>query len=169
MPAPAVRPPPRSSRRWIICATSLSSGQTARSSIGHSAGGWGALALAGENPRGVAAIVAFAPGRGGHADDAPNRVCAPQRLVAAAAAFGKGARLPVTWLVAANDSYFSPALSRQLADAFRGGGDRVAFAVLPAFGEEGHWLAERADGAKLFGEVLEGAVKNLAANSGKKR
>src|ERR1700716_563432 len=35
--------------------------------VGHSAGAWGALALAGENPQGVAGIIAFAPGRGGPA------------------------------------------------------------------------------------------------------
>ena len=87
--------------------------------IGHSAGGWGALALANEDPKNIAAIIAFAPGRGGRANDFPNQVCAPHTLVAAAGEFGKTARVPVTWLVAANDSYFSPALSRQLADAFR--------------------------------------------------
>ena len=113
--------------------------------VGHSAGGWGALALAGENPQGVAGIIAFAPGRGGHADDFPNQVCAPQRLISSAAEFGEGARVPVTWLVAANDTYFSPDLSRQMADAFRRGGDKVDFRVLAASGGEGHWLAE-ADG-----------------------
>ena len=116
--------------------------------IGHSAGGWGALALAGENPQDIAAIIAFAPGRGGHANDFPNQVCAPHTLMAAAAEFGKAARVPVTWLVAANDSYFSPALSKQLADAFRGGGDKVEFHVLPASGSEGHWLAETEAGVK---------------------
>ena len=57
--------------------------------VGHSAGGWGALALAGENPTDVAAIIAFAPGRGGHANDFPNQVCAPHTLLSAAAEFGK--------------------------------------------------------------------------------
>jgi len=79
--------------------------------IGHSAGGWGALALAGENPAGVAAIIAFAPGRGGHANDFPNQVCAMHSLIASAVEFGRRARVSVTWLVAANDSYFSPELS----------------------------------------------------------
>ena len=50
--------------------------------------------------------------------------------------------MPVVWLVAANDSYFPPDLSRQMADAFRKGGDKVDFRALPAFGSEGHWLAE---------------------------
>ena len=71
--------------------------------VGHSAGGWGALALAGTEAPGVAAIIAFAPGRGGHANDFPNQVCAPHTLLATAAEFGKAARVPVTWLVAANE------------------------------------------------------------------
>ncbi len=111
--------------------------------IGHSAGGWGALALAADDPATVTRIVAFAPGRGGHADDRPFAVCAEARLLTAARAFGKAARVPVTWLVAQNDSYFSPPLSRRMAEAFGAGGDKVAFRVLPAFGDEGHWLAER--------------------------
>ena len=95
--------------------------------VGHSAGAWGALALAGESPKEISAIIAFAPGRGGHANDRPNQVCAPQALMAAAAEFGKAARVPVIWLVAANDTYFSPELSRRMADAFRGGGGKVDF------------------------------------------
>src|SRR5438445_6942428 len=39
--------------------------------VGHSAGGWGALALAGADPRSISAIIAFAPGRGGHANGVP--------------------------------------------------------------------------------------------------
>src|SRR5438552_2511734 len=95
--------------------------------IGHSAGGWGALALANADPKAIAAIIAFAPGRGGHANDEPNRICAPHTLLAAATMFGKTARIPVIWLVATNDSYFAPAFSRALADAFRGGGGKVDF------------------------------------------
>ena len=101
--------------------------------IGHSAGGWGALALAGEDPKQISAIIVFAPGRGGHANDVPGQVCAPQTLIASAAEFGDEARVPVAWLVAANDSYFPPDLSKQMADAFRKGGDKVDFRVLPAF------------------------------------
>src|SRR5258706_13802513 len=136
--------------------------------VGHSAGGWGALALAGENPRDVSAIIVFAPGRGGRANDFPNRVCAPHTLVATAAEFGKGARVPVTWLVAANDSYFSPALSKQLADAFRRSGGRVEFRVLAASGSEGHWLAETEAGVKIAGPELDRALKQQST-AAKKR
>jgi dienelactone hydrolase len=137
--------------------------------IGHSAGAWGALALSGENPGNIAAIVAFAPGRGGHADDFPDRVCVPHTLTAAAAAFGKTARVKVTWLVAANDSYFSPAFSRQLAVAFRAGGGKVDFHVLPAFGSEGHWLAETEAGVKSAAGELDRALKARLLTPAKKR
>jgi dienelactone hydrolase len=129
--------------------------------VGHSAGAWGALALAERNPPGVSAIVAFAPGRGGRANDLPNQVCAPHTLISAAAEFGKTARVPVTWLVAANDSYFSPDLSRRIADAFRAGGGGVNFRALAAYGSEGHWLPETEGGVKLAGPELDRALKAL--------
>ena len=137
--------------------------------IGHSAGAWGALALASEDPKDVAAIIAFAPGRGGHANDLSNQVCAPHTLKAAAAEFGKAARVKVTWLVAANDSYFSPTLSRQLADAFRGAGGKADFRVLPAYGGEGHWLPETEGGVKLAGPELDRALKPRPATPVSKR
>jgi len=127
--------------------------------VGHSAGGWGALALAGDNPAGVARIILFAPGRGGRANDFPNQVCAPHTLLASAAEFGATAHIPVTWLVAANDSYFSPAFSRQLADAFAKGGARVDFRNLPAYGSEGHWLPETENGVKAAAAELDRALK----------
>jgi dienelactone hydrolase len=137
--------------------------------VGHSAGAWGALALAGENPQGVAAIIAFAPGRGGHANDLPNQVCAPHTLIQSAAEFGEDTHVPVTWLVAANDSYFSPDLSRQMAEAFRGGRGKVDFRVLPASGSEGHWLAETEAVVKTAGPELDRALKALAPAAAKKR
>ncbi len=73
------------------------------------------------------------------------------------------------WLVSANDSYFPPDLSKQMADAFRKGGDKVDFRVLPAFRSEGHWLAE-SDGAEtVFGPALTAALKTAAVKSAKKR
>jgi dienelactone hydrolase len=137
--------------------------------VGHSAGAWGALAMAGENPQNVSAIIAFAPGRGGHANDLPDQVCAPHTLISTSAEFGDSARVPVTWLVALNDSYFSPGLSRQLADAFRAGGGKVEFRVLPASGSEGHWLAETEAGVKSAGPALDRALKLPAPTAAKKR
>jgi hypothetical protein len=44
----------------------------------------------------------------------------------------------------------------------------VDFRVLPAFGSEGHWLAE-ADGSEaIFGPVLESVLKTTAPKPAKK-
>lgn len=126
--------------------------------IGHSAGGWGALALANADPNVISAISVFAPGRGGHANDEPNRICAPHTLLAAASEFGKGARIPVTWFVAANDSYFAPGFSQSLADAFRGGGGKVDFRTMPAIGSEGHWMIESEAGVNAASSELARAL-----------
>lgn len=126
--------------------------------VGHSAGGWGALALTDRSPKDISAIVVFAPGRGGRADDRAGNICAPEKLIAAATEFGEDARVPVTWLVAENDSYFPPEFSKRMSDAFiEAGDDKVDFRVLPAFGNEGHWLAEAGNGA-----TIESIVTNAA-------
>jgi dienelactone hydrolase len=137
--------------------------------VGHSAGAWGALALAERNPQGVSVIIAFAPGRGGHANDLPNQVCAPHTLISAAVEFGKSARVPVTWLVAANDTYFASGLSRQMVAAFRAGGARVEFRVVAASGSEGHWLPESEGGVKSAGPDLDRALKTRSPTAAKKR
>jgi dienelactone hydrolase len=136
--------------------------------IGHSAGGWGALALANADPAEIAAIIVFAAGRGGHANDFPNQICAPHTLLVAAGEFGRGARVPVSWLVAANDSYFSPDFSRKLADAFRAGGGKADFRVLPAYDGEGHWMAETENGVKLVAAELDRALKGPQLTQAKK-
>jgi len=144
--------------------------------VGHSAGGWGALALADQSPKSISAIVVFAPGRGGRASDRAGNICAPDKLIAAATEFGDGAKIPVTWLVAENDSYFPPDFSKKMADAFiEAGDDKVDFRVLPAFGNEGHWLAEAGEAsamesilANTVGLSVQAPVAQGVAVKGKK-
>jgi dienelactone hydrolase len=137
--------------------------------VGHSAGGWGALALTDADPAAISAVIVFSAGRGGHANDFEYQICAPHTLIAAAGEFGHGARVPVTWLVAANDSYFSPEFSRKLAEAFRQGGGKVQLRVLPAYDGEGHWLPETEVGVKLAGAELDRALRvQRSAAAGKR-
>src|SRR5262249_34325417 len=65
--------------------------------VGHSAGGWGALALASRTPRAVEAVINFAGGRGAYVGPGPNSNCAPDRLIATAGEFGRTARIPTLW------------------------------------------------------------------------
>jgi dienelactone hydrolase len=116
--------------------------------VGASAGGWGSLAAASQNPPGVSAVINFAGGRGGHQPKVGN--CAPQRLVAAAGRYGSTARIPTLWLYAANDSFFAPDLARKMFDAYVRAGGRAEFVALPAFGSDGHQLFGVADGRALW-------------------
>lgn len=130
--------------------------------VGHSAGGWGALALADQNPKSISAIVVFAPGRGGRTNDRAGNICAPDRLIAAVKEFGEDAKIPVTWLVAENDSYFPPEFSKKMADTFiEAGDDKVDFQVLPPFGKEGHWLAEAGEPSAMESILANAAGLNV--------
>jgi len=122
--------------------------------VGQSAGGWGALALASRNPPAVAAIVSFAGGRGGRAYDKPNNNCSPERLVAAAAEFGRSARVPTLWLYAENDSFFAPALSRRMYDSFRSAGGIAEYHLLPPVGAEGHQMINARDASEAWKPIL---------------
>ncbi len=110
--------------------------------VGHSAGGWGALALASRNPPAVAAVINLSGGRGGHDRNRPFRNCAPDRLVAVAGDYGRTARLPSLWLYASNDTYFPPDLSGRMAEAYKSAGGAVEYHLLSPVGEEGHGLAQ---------------------------
>jgi dienelactone hydrolase len=128
--------------------------------VGQSGGGWGAIALASQNPASVRAIVGFAAGRGGHFNGRPNNNCAPDNLVEAAAQFGRTARIPMLWIYSRNDSYFGPALTKRLATAFRAAGGNVEYHVLPDFGEDGHFMIDSAEAIQMWAPVVGEFLKN---------
>ncbi len=123
--------------------------------VGHSAGAWGALAAAGQMPRGLRAVINFAGGLGGHSYGEQNRNCAPDRLVQAAAAFGQSTRVPTLWLYAANDTFFDSTLSERMADAFRRAGGMAEYHLLPAFGDDGHFLLFSSKAVEIWAPLVE--------------
>jgi dienelactone hydrolase len=129
--------------------------------VGQSAGGWAALALASRAPAGVRAAINFAGGLGGRSYDQPDNNCAPQRLVATAGEFGRTARIPTLWIYTENDSYFAPRLSGAMAAAFRAAGGKVDYQLLPAFGRDGHFLAETQGSDAVWGPVVERFLAQL--------
>ena len=122
---------------------------------GQSAGAWGGIALAGRDVRQVKAVIAFAPGRGGRIDGEAGKNCAPERLIAAARQFGEKARIPTLWIYAENDSYFPPALSRKVAEAFRLAGGKAEVHILPPFGNDGHELIRSPEAVPIWGPLVE--------------
>ena len=108
--------------------------------VGQSAGGWAAIALAGENLPAVRAIIIFAAGRGGRVGGKPNNNCAPDQLVTATGEFGRTARTPMLWIYIENDTFFGPDLSKRMYKAFTGAGGKAEYHLLRPFGNEGHFL-----------------------------
>ena len=123
--------------------------------VGQSAGGWGSLALAAENPPEVALIVNMAGGRGGWQGGVPNQVCRADQLVRVAGEFGATARIPTLWIYTANDSFFDPALAARMAEAWRGAGAPADVQALPAFGRDGHGLFSAAGGSEIWGPLVQ--------------
>ena len=122
--------------------------------VGQSAGGWAAIALSSQNPPPVRAIITFAAGRGGRVDGKPNNNCAPDRLVEATGEFGRTARVPMLWIYAENDTFFGPALSKRMHEAYTGAGGNAKYHMLPAFGDDGHFLIDSADAIPLWAPLV---------------
>ena len=122
--------------------------------VGQSAGGWGSIALSSLNPPQVKAIITFAAGRGGHVDGKPNNNCAPDRLVEATGVFGRTSRIPMLWIYIDNDTFFGPALSKRMHEAFTAAGGRAEYHLLPPFGNEGHFLIGSPDAIPIWAPLV---------------
>ena len=129
--------------------------------VGHSAGGWATLALSSQNPPGIAGMIDFAGGRGGHQKlpEGGTGNCTPGALVTAAGRYGATARVPTLWIYAANDSFFDPALAQRMFDAYTRAGGQGAFRPMGAFGSDGHNLASSQGGVAVW----QGAVSEFIA------
>jgi len=127
-------------------------------SVGHSAGAFATVALAADAPNDLAAVIAFAPGRG---STSPDAVCGEKQLVAAFAQYGKTSRVPLLWVAAENDHFFGPRLVPLLASAFSKAGGNLTFVKTAAFGEDGHQLFTTASGIPIWSPIAD---RFLAAN-----
>jgi dienelactone hydrolase len=122
--------------------------------IGQSAGGWATIALSSQNFPAIRALITFAAGRGGRVGGKPNNNCAPDRLVAATGEFGRIARTPMLWIYIENDTYFGPALSRRMHEAYTRAGGSAEYHLLPPFGDDGHFFIDSADAVPLWAPLV---------------
>ena len=79
----------------------------------------------------------------------------PERLVQTAGRLGATTHVPTLWLYAENDSYFPPALSRAMADAFIDAGGRADYRLLPPYGSEGHFVIRGNDWNDALQDFLD--------------
>ena len=125
--------------------------------VGQSAGAWGTVALSSLNPAGVPAMIAFAPGRGGHQPGVGN--CEPAQLVKAAAKYGSTAHVPLLWVNAANDTFFEPRLVDRMVTAYNGAGGHAVHRAVGPFGKEGHSLAGSDSGVAIWQPLVDDFLK----------
>lgn len=128
-------------------------------SVGHSAGAFATMALAADPPHDLAAVIAFAPGRG---STTPDAVCGEKQLVAAFSQYGKTSRVPLLWVAAQNDHFFGPRLVPLLTGAFSNAGGNVTLVKTAAFGDDGHQLFTTASGIPVWSPIVD---RFLAANN----
>jgi dienelactone hydrolase len=126
--------------------------------IGQSAGAWGTVALSSLNPAGVTAMIAFAPGRGGHQ---PGGNCEPRQLVKAAGQYGSTARGPLLWVNAANDTYFEPKLVERMVAAYNAVVGHATHRAVGPFAKEGHNLASSDSGAPIWHPLVENFLTSV--------
>lgn len=131
--------------------------------VGQSAGGWATIALSSRNPAGVAGMINFAGGRGGHQKLAGGGIgnCTPRSLVDAAAKYGATARVPMLWIYAENDSFFEPSLAKRMVEAYDGAGGRALYKPVGAFGRDGHGLAGASNGNSVWSPLVESFLAGL--------
>jgi dienelactone hydrolase len=122
--------------------------------VGQSAGAWASIALSSLNPPPVKAIITFAAGSGGRVDGKPNNNCAPDKLVEATGEFGRTSRVPMLWIYIENDTFFGPALSKRMHEAFSAAGGRAEYHLVPPFGNEGHYFIGSPDAIPIWSPLV---------------
>jgi dienelactone hydrolase len=125
-------------------------------SIGRSAGGFATVALTAKPPPGLIAGINFAGGRGSPVED---QVCNPADLINAFRAFGKTSRIPMLWVYAQNDHFFSPEIAAEFYRAFSAGGGRAQFVGAGPFGADGHGLFSL-DGITVWAPMVDAFLRN---------
>jgi dienelactone hydrolase len=110
-------------------------------SVGVSTGGFAQVALSADPPKGLKAAISFAGGRGG---DGHEHNCDLGGVIDAFRYFGKDAHkhgdLPMLWIYAQNDHWFTPAMAQKFDEAYKKGGAANQFVMAPPDGEDGHHL-----------------------------
>lgn len=124
---------------------------------GHSAGGFGSLALASEGAP-VRGVMNFAGGKGVQLLGAgPPYTTA---IASAAGEYGKTTRVPSLWIYAANDKWFAPPIATAMFDAYRSGGGPAEIVRLPAVGWDGHDLFTT-EAVNLWSATAEAFLRGL--------
>ena len=134
---------------------------------GQSAGGVASLYAAAQQPEGLAAVLAFAAGRGGDPSGPVGVPCASARLAEVFAELGRAVRAPVLLYYAENDLYFGPETSRGWFSQFKAGGAPAEYVLQPPFGANGHYVFTDKAGVDLWLPVVDQFLQRHGIGSGR--
>ncbi|WP_158997795.1 DUF4189 domain-containing protein [Pigmentibacter ruber] len=123
--------------------------------VGASTGGLASIGLAAFpldlNVGKIKLTLSFAGGNGSYA---PRKICGGDyTLISAFKELGKLTSIPMLWIYAENDQYFSPELANELLNAFNKNGGNAKLVITPSFGEDGHFLFNQ--GMKIWEPIVE--------------
>jgi dienelactone hydrolase len=139
--------PDLDAKRWLLA--------------GQSAGGFASIYTASKRPAGLAAVLAFAPGRGGRPDTHPGEGCASDRMAELFAAIAPQIAVPVLWFYAENDEYFGPRVAKLWFESFRAAGGRGELVVVPPFPERrGHGVFSSPAGVPIWTAAVAAFFKS---------
>lgn len=131
---------------------------------GQSVGGLVAVALTAKRPHGLMASLNFAGGHGGDPVRHPGEPCQPGMLRDLVVSYAKQQAglppIPMLWVYTENDLYFAPRHSKAWYDAYVKNGGKADYLLLPAFGDNGHFLFS------LGSDIWEPLVENFLAKNG---
>jgi len=120
--------------------------------VGHSGGGWGAIAYNSLPHPHVTALISMAGGRGQEVTkDGLSGVWRPDLLMEAAAQFGRTATTPMLWVYSENDRFLSPAIAASLYEAFTQNGGKAEFKQVAPYGNDGHRFFFGSGGSQIWG------------------
>ena len=129
--------------------------------VGQSAGGFASIYTASKQPSGLAAVLAFSPGRGGDPDKRRGEPCASDRLAELFASIAPQIQVPVLWFYAENDEFIGPRAQKLWFESFRGAGGRGELVVVPPFPERrGHGVFPSDEGMPLWTTAVRGFFKS---------
>jgi len=127
---------------------------------GLSMGGLATVALAADDPPGIAGYINFSGGVGGNPALAPGKSCGPEEMRKVMGEFGKTTRVPSLWLYAENDLYWGPDAPRNWHAAFAAAGSPTTFVMTtPVPDPDGHRLLLR--GGRLWSVHTDAFIRQL--------
>ncbi|WP_430390675.1 alpha/beta hydrolase family protein [Dyella sp. 20L07] len=133
--------------------------------VGHSGGGWGAIAYDSSPHAHVAAVINMAGGRGGHYHGKANSNCGADQLVEAVRLFARNSSIPMLWIYADNDSYFGPQLASKMATAYVSAGGKLQLYATASYGADGHAMFFDEGGSRIWGPLVQKYLNGISGSA----